>query len=80
MSGELSDGGGEFGWCDDRNRGGESDASDGHGEPSEVLAADFDQTRLRVGLDKCVVHPSEHSLEFAERGAYGESRFVVAGY
>ena len=75
----MFDGVGEFGRFDDRDGGGERDAGDRHREPTKVLAADLDQTRLRVGLLKCVVHPSEHVLDFGELGVDGDSRFVVSG-
>ena len=77
VGGELSDGVGEIGRFDDLHGGGECDAGDGHGKPAEVLAADLHQTRRRLHLHGCVVHPSEHVVDFGERGVDGQRCFVV---
>jgi len=79
VSGELPDSVGELGWLDDRHWSSERNASNRHGEPAEIFAADLDKTAVPFHLDRCVVDPSEHTLELGERGLDGELRVVVTG-
>ncbi len=54
VNGELADRVGELGRFDDRHCRGEHNASNNHGEPAEIFAADLDKTGVRSQLGRCV--------------------------